>query len=389
MIGKGVFSLEFWLAFGQAWLHPFLWISFFFPFCQIVRDAIREKEVTGERIHSPVALLVKTFFWGWVLGLLFSLTTPFLNLNIQPDEAYLVWLFSLLIACFGFRFLCFAHVVGLISLIHLIAQQIDHLSDWLSSHPLGAQLLQFSIVDWLWMVALFHIGEWLLIRLNGLDGRQIISVLHPSGYQVNGYRLNRIWPVPTLLFTPAGWLPIPLIVGFASVNLSKPIQQQKRLASTYALLHAAWLALCLSLVSITSLSLWIAALWALIGHELLFQYQRWKEKRLQPIFTSNQLGLKVLEVVPDSPAAQMGIRPGFILQQANEVSIRTIQDLEKVTQQSAHCKLKLLDGQRDHHFVQKVIYEDDPKHLGIIGAVSVNEVAAAKEEEHSTDKQSH
>lgn len=373
--------MVFWLEFGKAWLHPLPWIALFFPFCQIVRDLITEKKVSGARIHSPASLLIKTMFWGLLMGILFSLASIAFRFSINQDEVILVWFFTLFFACFGFRFLCFSNVVGCVSLLHLIMKQFAHRLDGLSSHPLGGQLLQFSVLDWLWVITWLHLAEWLLIRFNGLEGRQIITVSHPSGQRVNGYRLNRIWPIPALLFTTNGWIPLPLLAGFASYNLSKPIEQQKRLASTYALLHAAGLAMGLSLVSISSLSLWFVSLWALLGQELLFQYQKWREKRLPPLFTSNQLGLKVLEVVPYSPAAQLGIRPGFILQQANGVAVHTIQDLEKITTQAAHCKLKLLDGQMDHHFVQKVIYEDDPKHLGIIAAIPADEVAATKAEE--------
>ena len=383
---KGGFFLSFWLEFGKAWLQPMPWLSLFFPGCQIIYYAIQEKAVSGERIHSPMSLFVKTCFWGLMMGILFSLSSILFRVNLNRDEVVLVWLFVLLIACFGFRFLCFSHIVGCISLIQLMVKQIDLLREGFQSHPIGVLLLHFSLVDWLWIIVFLHIGEWLLIRFNGLEGRQIITAFHQDGYQVNGYCLSRIWPIPTVFFTPFGWLPVPLITGFSSYNLSIPIHQQKRLASTYALLHAALLAIGLSIASVSPLGLWFASIWAFVGHELFFQYQKWKEKRLPPLFTSDHLGLKVLEVVPASPAAQLGIRPGYILQKANGVSIHTIQDLEKVTKQSAHCKLKLLDGQLDHHFVQKVIYEDDPKHLGIIGAIPLNEIAAAKEDEHEANE---
>lgn len=348
---------------------------------------VKEKKVWGERLQSPLSLVIKTLLWGLVMGVLLSFTTTFFIFEIVLDEVLMIWFSALFIACFGFRFLCFSHVIGFISLLHLSVKQIPFLRLWLDSYPMGKILLHFSLMDWLWIVTLLHICEWFLIRVNGLEGRQIITAYHQSGHEVNGYLLNRIWSIPCIIFTPAGWIPVPLIVGFASFNLSKPIHQQKRLSSTYSLFHAFLLAISLLIVPVWPIWIWFAALWALSGHELLFQYQKWKEKRLQPLFTSDKLGLKVLEVVPQSPAARLGIRPGFILQKANDVSINTIQDLERVTEHAAYCKFTLLDGQYDHHFVQKAIYENDPKHLGIVGAIALNEIALTKEEKEEFSKE--
>ncbi len=370
-------EVEFW----KAWLHPWLAVSAFFPLCQMIHALEKEKKGWGDQLQSPLSLIGSTMFWGLVMGMLLSCLTTFFLFDIGFDEVILVWVSALFFACFGFRFLCFSHAIGGIGLIHLGVNQVEILRQWLDSYSSGKVLLNLSLIDWLWIVVLFHLCEWLLIRINGLAGRQIITVTHQSGHEVNGYLLNRIWPLPCVIFTAAGWIPVPLIAGFSSINLSKPIHQQKRFSSTYSLFHAGLLAIALWAVSIWPISLWFASLWALSGHELLFRYQKWKERQLQPFFTSDERGLKVLEVLPHSPAAQMGIRPGFILQEANDISINTIQDLERVTGCSAHCKLKLLDRQFDHHFVQKVVYEDDPKHLGIVGAIACHEVAATKEED--------
>lgn len=348
---------------------------------QIIDCKVKEKRICGDWIQSPLVLAVQTYFWGLAMGVLLSLSTKWFYFHIRPDEVMIVWCAALFFSCFGFRFLCFSYAIGLISLLHLIVMQFRSLQQWLAADSVSKVIVDFSLIDWLWLGALLHICEWLLIRFDGLSGRQIITADHQLGYQVNGYLISRAWPIPCIVFTTTGWIPVPMLIGFASYNLSKPIHQQKRLASTFTLLHAIILAIACSLAPIWSASLWFASLWALTGHELIFRYQKWREKRLQPLFVSDQFGLKILEVIPHSPAAKLGIRPGYILQEANDVSIHTNQDLEKVTKCSAHCKLKLLDSQFDHHFLQKAIYADDPKHLGIIGAVSLNEVAVTKEEE--------
>lgn len=371
----------------QAWLHPWMLFSFFFPICQILFYTVYQKRELGERLQSPVPLIGKTFLLGGAVGFILSISSLYFPFEIVMEEVQIVLWIALFTSCFGFRFLCFSHAIGFVGFIHLLVNQWDRFHHWLNSYSMGKTILQFSVTDWLWIVAILHLGEWLLIRINGCEGRQLVTEVHHTGKKVNGFVLNRIWPIPCVFLTSTGWIPVPLIAGFVSYNLSKPLQQQQRLSSTLSLMHTLFLVIILMIAPFFSYSLWLGVIWSLVGHELLFRIQRWKEKRLPPLYISDELGLKVLEVLPKSPAAQLGIRPGFILQQANGVAIRSIQDLIQIIRRSAHCKLKLLDGQFDHHFVQKAIYEDDPKHLGIIGAISVSEVAATKEKIEHEEKE--
>lgn len=292
------------------------------------------------------------------------------------QDVFLIWCTVALFSLAGFRYLCVSYAIGFLSLIQMILDQIVF-----QIHPNGwiHWIYRFSTYDWLWIVAFIHLIEWLFIRLDGDRGRKLITTQHQSGVSVNGFILNRVWPLPCVMFTPMGWLPVPLMVGFSSYNLSKPIEQQKRFSSTLTLFYVLLLSGALWLGKYWEGGMWIAVFFVLFGHEVIFRWQKWREKRNSPLFTSDELGLKILEVLPSSPAAQLGIQPGDILQRINGDAIYTIEDVEKMTASAAHCKLELLDQQLDHHFVQKVIYEDDPKHLGIIGAVSLAKPASSTE----------
>lgn len=369
-----IFADPFW----QSWMNPWLVISFFFPICQILYLSSREKKIWGEKIYPPTPWIFKICFLGLISGFFLSVFLSPMIFSFTMEEVLLVWLVVALFAMGGFRYLCISYAIGFLSLTQMILDQIVF-----QIHPNGwiHWIYRFSTYDWLWIVAFIHFIEWLFIRLDGDRGRKLITTTHQSGNSVNGFVFNRIWPLPCVIFTPMGWLPVPLMVGFSSYNLSKPIEQQKRFSSTLTLFYILLLCSALWLAKFWDGGLWIAVFLVLFGHELIFRWQQWREKRAYPLFTSDELGLKILEVLPSSPAAHLGIRPGDILQRINGVSIYTIEDVEKVTASAAHCKLELLDQQHDHHFVQKVIYEDDPKHLGIIGAVSLAETAAAKEED--------
>jgi hypothetical protein len=236
---------------------------------------------------------------------------------------------------------------------------------------LWLSLQHVSVSSWLWLVAILHLLEWALIRLDGAYGSQPIQIQHRSGRTVNGFLLKKGWPIPLVILTFSGWIPIPVFLSFATVNLSKPLKQQKRLSSTLTLLYGGALCGCLLLATLVGgeVWLWIAAILSIVGHEGIFQWGRWKEKQKEPLFVTDERGLKVLAVLPDSPATAMGVKTGDIVQRLNGVRIRTLEDLEKVTEQAAFCKLEVLDERLDRHIMQKALYENDPRNLGIVAAM--------------------
>lgn len=109
----------------------------------------------------------------------------------------------------------------------------------------------------------------------------------------------------------------------------------------------------------------------LLGHEIVYQLGKWREKQSEPLFVSNERGLKVFAVLPNSPAMAMGVKAGDVIQRLNGDRIYTHKDLEKAVKDAAFCKLEVLDEYLDRHMMQKVLYQDDPKHLGIVGAVPI------------------
>lgn len=378
----GVFGLLLMNEFWSSWLNSWLFCSFFFPICQVMYVSYRQRKLWGELIQPPIPLILKACMMGLGIGMIFSVfTATFFVFSIQLEEVVLVWLTAILLACGGSRFLCFSYSIGLLAMLHLICSQFDLSEFWIVSVPLMQIIQEFSVTDWLWIVALIHLVEWLFVRMDGLNGRQLIISSHHSGKEVNGFLLNRLWPLPCVLPTPIGFLPVPLVVGFASFNLSKPLEQQKRLASTFTLFYTLLMFATLWVAKYYAPGLWVAASITLFGHDVIFRWQRRREKRAEPLYTSGEFGLRVVDVLPTSTAAKLGIQSGDIVQKVNDISVYTTKDIERITEQAAHCKLELLDQQLDHHFVQKVIYEDDPKHLGIIGAISQLEVAATKEKE--------
>lgn len=120
------------------------------------------------------------------------------------------------------------------------------------------------------------------------------------------------------------------------------------------------------------------AVLTVLGHEGIYLGTRWVEKQSTPLFVSNHHGVKVLAVLPDSPAEAMGLKAGDVIQRFNGRRIRSMDELTRVAEKATHCKLAVLDENQNQHITQKALFEDDPADLGVIPALPVEEEVRAR-----------
>lgn len=369
--GKELF--QSFLDISWNWVHLFLqpvwFIAFFLPALQIGSVAWREYKSFGRAIDSPIPLVIRTWLVGILVGLLGSFLWINSSFSITPIQIALVWGVIILFSLFRFRFACISYSVGLLSILHLSILSNPGIETLVGDHWMINLIKQFTVGDWIFIVGILHMIEWLLIRLDGNRGMLPIKLKHKQGKAVSGYQLSRLWTIALMIPTSSGWIPFPVSLSFASNNSSKPLVQQQRLVSTYILLFAILLLISSKIATFFPTFQWVGALVCLLGHEWIYLRERVGEQRKDPVFVSDEKGLKVLAVLSRTPAEEMGIRSGFIIQKLNGIPIFSVDDLADAMSHAAYCKLEVLDERMDHQILQTAIYEDTPRHLGIIGAV--------------------
>jgi hypothetical protein len=298
-----------------------------------------------------------------------------LNLTFPADSLFFLWGICSVLFLIRHRFACFANAVGLMSLGSLIMNRF--FADFSPSSVIIRELIlsvqSFPAETWLWFVVVLHLGEWFLIRLDGARDAQPAHLKNISGERVYGYRLGRIWPICLFVSFHGSWILFPVMSGFSALNVSRSNLQQKRFASTLCLLYLLVLSAFLITARWFDLFLWVAAVFSLIGHELIYFMIRRRERNREPMFVSDENGLKVYAVVPKSPAVEMGIQPGDLILRVNQVPVKTMADLEEAIKKQSVCKMEILTSQLERKLVQKVIYEEELKSLGVIGAVKKSE----------------
>ncbi|TCP69619.1 PDZ domain-containing protein [Baia soyae] len=375
------------LVWVQMWEQPWWFVAFLLPFIQVFSLAWREYRLYGRTIESPIRLLLRTCFVGIGWGFVASLAWMTFSFDITVQQIVYVWAVCFAVSLFRFRFAGLSYAVGLLSVVSLIlaANPEFHLTaeyeSWLEP------IRTFAVLDWIMIVASAQLIEWALIRLEGNRGMIPIELKQNHGQAVSGYLLSRVWTIFSMVQTSSGWLPLPIPLSFASNNCTKSLARQQRLTSTYVLM----LATLLFVSSWISLQwqpfIWIASVLTLVGHEWIYLSEKYREKRKEPVFVSDERGVKVLAVVPETPAAEMGIRPGYTIQKVNGIRVNTMDDMESALATSAYSKFELLDERNDHQILHTAIYEDTPKHLGMIGAIPAISKRGQETVSHEVEEQ--
>ncbi|WP_028776668.1 PDZ domain-containing protein [Shimazuella kribbensis] len=360
--------LEFVKTWIYLWTEPLWLIALLLPIFFTIYTNLLERKHFGQIVEAPLPTILRTCFYGVLMGFILSFALSSFLFILSKEELLLVWIITICFAVFRRRFACIAYSVGFISLLHLLLPYLH-----ITVLPVGLVkwyyvIERFSVLNWLYIVGFTHFLEWILIRAEGSISSTPVRLDHISGKTVPAYLLAKAWPISFVALTPAGWLPLPIMIGFASKTCSKPLKQKKRMISTLTLIYAAVLSVLLWIATMQSAWIWVAAIFALFGHEMMYLWSRFMERRKVPLFVSDEKGLKVLAVLPQTPAAILGIKTGDIIHRLNGVRIQTAADLEQAVSLSSFCKLEVLDEQHDSHFLQRAIYEKDPKHLGIVGA---------------------
>ena len=92
-----------------------------------------------------------------------------------------------------------------------------------------------------------------------------------------------------------------------------------------------------------------------LGHELLVKFQRMIEKRGEYLYVSDENGISILEVAPNSVAFEAGIRRGDKILSINGESVTSEVDILKVAKESTAMltiKIKSKYGKINDYILQ-------------------------------------
>ncbi|MDQ0340002.1 hypothetical protein J2S00_002797 [Caldalkalibacillus uzonensis] len=370
-------------------LNPFTYLLIFLIVMQWRRQIAIERKLFGTKLHAWGEELLFAVGMGVLGGLLISLPLLILGVVLPLDAFVYLWLIALLLMAVRVRYLCFAYAGSVLALFSLAARWFPAPgSGWIASVWDNLQALPLPAL--FAMVALLHLAEALLIYLSRFRAATPIFVRSKRGRIVGGYELRHLWFVPLFLVTESGqgtltplfhsWpifapdaslsfglVLLPAVLGYSEQAVASTPEQKMRFSARWLMLYALTLQ-GLSLAAVyMEWFIWLAILFAFMGHEAPIVYSRYREESRAPIHVHPRRGLKILAVIPYSPAAKMGLRAGEVIIKVNGKVVNRRQDLyEALIGNKAFCKLELLNTEGEVKFAQSSIYEHDHHQLGII-----------------------
>lgn len=207
-------------------------------------------------------------------------------------------------------------------------------------------------------------GGW--IGIHRMKRMAIIPffVLIPSGLITP---FADFWPFFTIGGNEFSLLLVPFLIGFEYKARTTLPQQSAAVISRHVLLLGLLvIALAIGSIFISWLSL-LAVIIAIVGRELINYRYRIQEKEDQSYFSPTANGLRVLGVVPGTPADRLQILVGEVITKVNGNRIHHEADFYQALQTTgSFFKLEILDKDNEVRFVQSALYEGDHHELGMI-----------------------
>ncbi|AFH59253.1 PDZ domain-containing protein [Paenibacillus caseinilyticus] len=375
-------------ALTELLLNPFYYVGILFIVLQYRRQILLERKLFSVKLHSLISETWRTVLWGWIGGLAASAVMAGIGAVVQPEAVVLLWIVSLLLIWARVRFLCWAYAIGVLGILQAVLVNFPALQEALSWRWAVDSVLALHMPSLFALVAVLHLIEALLVRRQGTRFGTPVFVESKRGKIVGGYQLQGFWPVALFLTVPmqggaplpwtpllggdlyaGGWavLALPVMIGFTDMTTSRLPREKVQLSSGLLVLYAALLLLLTALSAWWASSLLAVSLLCILLHEAIVFYSRWDESRRSPVFVHGNRGLKILGILPGSPAAELGLQVGESLYKVNGMIVRTRQELHHaLSQNAAFCRLEILNLVGESKFVKRAIFSGEHHLLGII-----------------------
>lgn len=322
---------------------------------------VMQKLIIGESLNSPLELTLSQIVLGIVAGAIASLILSGIGIVFSERSGIeYVFLISIFFMFIKPRFVCFSYSAATLGAISILVG--------LFTTGEGA-FLDVDILMLMTFVGVLHIVEALLVIIDGHRGTLPVFT-NKKGKVLGGYALNRNWILPVAMLiayssidmstiagdtipTPAGWpllyspgitdnlaslllLMIPFfgVVGYSAVTFTREKKKKSRMSGAFILTFGVLLCLVAQLAKFGTVGQIFVVIFAPVAHEAMIRIQKYLEDKREPLYVSDENGLAVLEVVPNSIAFQKGIRAGDKILTVNNKNINTEGEIYKIIREN-------------------------------------------------------
>lgn len=366
----------FYIAIVMVWWHARLGVTL-------------QRKLFHVKLYSSLYLVLTRLAAGVVIGLILSLVSMGAGASFTSETILFLWVVMGVLTLFRLRYICMAYAAGAIGLLQAI-------SDWTrlqsATGVLEESIRVLSAIDvpgLLFLAGVLHIAEGFLVRLQGSKLAIPLFLLGKRGKPMGAYALSGAWPIPLFWLIPAAgggftlpWTPLfgnggeivswsflafPVLIGFSDRTANFWPEEKARASGNLLMIYGVIIAGMAAGAHFWSPLVVITAVAAFLLHEALLFIGRWREIGREPLYSQDGTGVKVLAVLPGTPAFAMGLQAGEVIKKVNSAVVRTKEDLHAALQiQSAFCKLEVLNREGHIKFLHRARYEGEHYQLGLI-----------------------
>jgi hypothetical protein len=329
-----------------------------------LKTALIQKMVMGQSIDKPFVLTISQVVIGIFAGTAASIIMSYLGVVFDETSMVdLIFLLTILVLFYNPRFVSIAYSGAILCILSLMLGYAAALT-----HNQALDILKMDVPAVMTMVAVIQLVEGMLILLDGRRG-SVPVFANREGTVMGGFILQRYWIAPVALLimlhdpalavsqssvpTPQWWpligssipvdvlrnavlmiIPFYGIMGYNTITFTMDRKRKTLESGAFKIIYSlvifglAQAALANKIVEVSLPVLAVAI------HEGWVILQRKRELGGKPKYVSSEEGIMVLEVLPESPAAEMGIRSGDMLLAINDSKI---EDEKMLTETLSQC----------------------------------------------------
>ncbi len=323
--------------------------------------AAMQKMIMGENLDSPFELTISQIVIGIIAGAIASLMFTYSGLVFDENSnIYLLFMVSLFFMAFKPRFICFSYsgaVLGLASLLFRYAAIILNRPE--------LDVINIDILTLMTLVGILHIIEGSLVMIDGSRG-SIPIFTNRDNKIIGGFALKRYWALPIALLillsvatseavtignvlspqwahlirgeialrimrdSVVASIALYGVIAYSSVTFTKSKKKKTFVSGILIVSYGVMLAAVSQLAVFGVAYQFFILIFAAVVHEAMLRFEKYMELTFKPKFISNEEGIMVLEVVPNSPSDIMGIQSGDLIVELNYKTIESDQEIFNV-----------------------------------------------------------
>lgn len=351
-----------------------------------------QKMTLGEGLNTPLELTLSQIVLGILAGAIGSIVLSVLGVTFSENSGIeFIFMISILSLFYKKKYISYAYSSAILGVIGISLNIISSIT--------GMKLfLNVDILSLMTFVGVIYILEGLLIIVDGNRGA-IPVFTKKEDKIVGGFSFSRYWPIPIAILmifnnsiagedsiysNVASWWPIinnkavlsllatamiasiPLygIMGYSNVTFTQEKKTKSLRCGSAILVYGISVALVAQLANINIVGQIISIIYTPLAFELIMRYEYRVEKKGQCLYVSDDEGIMVLEVTPNSPAYEVGIKRGDKIIEINGQNIKSEGDIFKAARD---CILKVpMKVKNNSGQVLEYIIQPRNKRLGLL-----------------------